>query len=72
MYELYKNMKIWIGFLPSLDTLDRPPAIDCRSCKVDDWTIEDGGTMVLKLELCALHKTGIFAITDQTIRPNRQ
>ena len=55
-----------IGSLPSLDTLDRPPAIDCRSCRVDDWTIEDGGIMVLKLELCALHKTGIFAVTDQT------
>ena len=52
-----------LGSLPSLDTLDRPPAIYCPDCKVNDWTIEAGATMVIKLQLCSLHQNGIFATT---------
>ena len=49
-----------LGSLLSLDTLDRPPAIDCPDCKVNDWTIEAGATMVIKLQLCSLHQNGYY------------
>ena len=66
------NLSDSIGSLPSLDTLDRPPAIDCPDCKVNDWTIEDGATMVIKLNLCSLHQNGIFATTQPATPQTRQ
>ena len=44
--------------------INRPPAIVCNDCRVKDWTIEDGSTMLLKLELCSLHRAGIFSTAD--------
>ena len=61
-----------LGSLPSLDTLDRPQAIDCPDCKVNDWTIESGATMVIRLQLCSLHQNGIFATTRPASPQTRQ
>ena len=58
------------GSLPSMDALNRPPAIDCPDCKVNDWSIEAGATMVIKLDLCSLHQNGIFAATSPQTRQN--